>query len=37
MDLRRLRYFVQVGEQGSFSVAARHLNIAQPALSRHIR
>jgi LysR family nitrogen assimilation transcriptional regulator len=37
MDLRRLRYFVEVTEQGSFSLAARRINIAQPALSRHIR
>lgn len=37
MDLRTLRYFVTIAELGSFSAAARHLNIAQPALSRHIR
>ena len=37
MDLKRLRYFVCVSELGSFTLAARHLGIAQPALSRHIR
>lgn len=37
MDLKRLRYFVSVGELGSFTLAARRLGIAQPALSRHIR
>lgn len=37
MDLKRLRYFVCVSELGSFTLAARNLGIAQPALSRHIR
>lgn len=37
MDLKRLRYFISVGELGSFTLAARHLGITQPALSRHIR
>jgi LysR family transcriptional regulator, nitrogen assimilation regulatory protein len=37
MDLKRLRYFVSIGELGSFTLAARQLGIAQPALSRHIR
>ena len=37
MDLKRLRYFVSVGELGSFTLASRQLGIAQPALSRHIR
>ena len=37
MDLKRLRYFVCVAELGSFTLAARNLGIAQPALSRHIR
>ena len=35
--LKRLRYFVCVSELGSFTLAARHLGVAQPALSRHIR
>jgi DNA-binding transcriptional LysR family regulator len=36
MDLRRLRTFVTVAEQGSVSKAALRLRIAQPALSRQI-
>lgn len=37
MDLRQLRYFSQVVESGSFSKAANHLRVAQPALSHHVR
>lgn len=37
MDIRQLRYFVAIAEQGSFSRAAAHLNVAQPALSLHVR
>jgi LysR family nitrogen assimilation transcriptional regulator len=37
MDLKRLRYFVSIAEFGSFTLGARHLGLAQPALSRHIR
>jgi DNA-binding transcriptional LysR family regulator len=36
MDLKRLRTFVVVAEQGSVSKAALHLHITQPALSRQI-
>src|SRR6266545_984862 len=36
MDLRQLRTFVTVAEQGTVSKAALHLRIAQPALSRQI-
>jgi LysR family transcriptional regulator, nitrogen assimilation regulatory protein len=36
-DIRRLRYFVAIVENGSFSEAARVLNIAQPAMSHHLR
>src|SRR5262245_50995221 len=36
MDLRRLRTFVTVAEQGTVSKASLHLRIAQPALSRQI-
>lgn len=37
MDLRQLRYFIVIVEQGSFSKAAEVLNIAQPSLSLHVR
>jgi DNA-binding transcriptional LysR family regulator len=36
MDIRRLRTFVTVAEQGTVSKAALHLRIAQPALSRQL-
>jgi DNA-binding transcriptional LysR family regulator len=36
MDLRRLRTFVTVAEQGSVSKAALYLHISQPGLSRQI-
>jgi len=37
MNLRQLQSFVRVAELGSFSKAARVLDIAQPALSRQVR
>ena len=37
MDIRQLRYFVAIVEQGSFSRAASLLHVAQPALSLHVR
>ena len=37
MDLRQLRYFLSIVESGSFSKAAEVLNVAQPALSLHVR
>lgn len=36
MDLRSIKYFVQIAELGSITRAAEHLGIAQPALSRHV-
>lgn len=36
MDLRQLRYFVQIVESGSLAKASRQLFIAQPALSQQI-
>ena len=37
MDLRRLRTFVVVAEQGTVSSAAKTLRITQPALSRQLQ
>jgi LysR family transcriptional regulator, nitrogen assimilation regulatory protein len=37
MDLRQLRYFLQIVDSGSFSRASERLNIAQPSLSQHVR
>ena len=37
MDLRQLKYFVGVVEAGSFTKAAEQLNVAQSALSLHVR
>lgn len=36
MNIRQLRYFIAIVDQGSVSSAARLLHIAQPALSQHI-
>lgn len=37
IDLKRLRYFCAIAEQGQISRAARVLNIAQPPLSQRLR
>jgi LysR family hca operon transcriptional activator len=38
LDLRHLRYFIAVAEEGSFTVAAeKRLHTAQPSLSRQMR
>ncbi len=37
MNLRQIRYFLQIAELGNFTRASEILGIAQPALSRQIR
>jgi LysR family nitrogen assimilation transcriptional regulator len=37
MDLKQIEYFVRVAELGSFTKASISLDIAQSALSRHVR
>ena len=37
MENRRLRYFLQIAEEGSMGRAASVLGIAQPALTRQVR
>lgn len=37
MDLRQLRYFLEIADHGGFNRAASHLHVAQSALSRQVR
>lgn len=37
MDLRQLRYFVEIAAAGSLREASARLHVAQPALTRHLR
>ena len=37
MELRQLRYFVTVAEEGNISRAAQKVFLTQPALSRQIK
>jgi DNA-binding transcriptional LysR family regulator len=37
MDLKQLRYFLALAQEGSFSRASEHLHMAQPPLTRQIQ
>lgn len=36
MDIRQLRYFVAIAEEGSLSAAAQRVHVAQPSLSQQV-
>ena len=36
MDVKQLRYFMAIADEGSLSAAAQRLGVAQPSLSQHV-
>ncbi|KQI68964.1 LysR family transcriptional regulator [Loktanella sp. 3ANDIMAR09] len=36
MDIKQLRYFIAIAEEGSLSAAALRVSVAQPSLSQHV-
>lgn len=37
MDIRQLKYFVTIAEEGKITTAAKKLNMAQPPLSKQLK
>lgn len=37
MDIRQLRYFLTIAEEGNITAAAKKLNISQPPLSKQLK
>ena len=37
MDIRQLRYFIAIVEEGKISAAAERLHMSQPPLSQHLK
>ncbi|GJM70046.1 hypothetical protein HMSSN036_22620 [Paenibacillus macerans] len=37
MDIRQLKYFVAIAEEGKITAAARRLHMAQPPLSKQLK
>ena len=37
MDIKQLKYFLTIAEEGQITSAAKRLNIAQPPLSYHLK
>lgn len=37
MDIRQLKYFVTIAQEGKITTAAKRLHIAQPPLSRQLK
>ena len=37
MDIRQLKYFIEIVDSGSLTAASSHLRVAQSALSRHLQ
>ena len=37
MDIKQLKYFIAIAEEGSISKAAKRLHMAQPPLSQQLK
>jgi LysR family nitrogen assimilation transcriptional regulator len=36
VDIKQLKYFIAIAEEGSLSAASARLRVAQPSLSQHV-